>query len=72
VGNKITRTNIDVGKIAASAAGHQYLFTCLVGMVQYEHLTTAPTRLNRTHQPGGASTDYQNICLTGFMRQGNG
>ena len=55
--NKIRGVTESVGEIAASPAGHQYLFANLVGALENQNPAAATAGGNSTHQPGGTTTN---------------
>lgn len=55
---------MQVGEIAAAAAGDPDLVCWPLGMVQDQYLTAPLGRLNRTHQSGGTATEHKNIQIT--------
>ena len=51
---------MQIGKVAAPAAGNQYLFADALGALQHGHAPPALAGLDGAHQPGraGAENDY--------------
>ena len=55
------RRAIEIGEVAAPAAGDQDLRAGLVEMVEQQHLEPALARGQRAHQPGGAGADHDGV-----------
>jgi hypothetical protein len=47
---------VNVGEIAASAAGDQNLFAGTVGALENRDVASPPARLNGAHESGGAGS----------------
>ena len=58
---KILGAGVDVGEIAAAATRDQDLFANAVGMVEQDHAPAALPSLQRAHQTGGASAEYDDV-----------
>ena len=64
-GNVMSRTRADIGEIAPSAAGYQYLLAHRSRAFQHQYVASALTRERSTQQPGRAAA--QNDCIeSGF------
>ena len=62
-GYEVVRRGVQVGEIAAPAAGHQDLLAGLVGVVQHQHRAAAITGAGGAHQTRRAGTDYHDIIV---------
>ena len=60
---------MQVGEVAASAAGDQDLFADALSALQHGHAASALAGFNGTHQPGGAGAenDYIELKLHGRL-----
>jgi hypothetical protein len=59
-------TAMDVGEVAAAAAGDENFLAQAIGAFEYRDATSASTSLDGAHQAGGAST--KNQCVEGVGR----
>ena len=58
---KTFRRRVDIGEIAAPAAGDQDLLADPLGVLDEQHPATALTGNGRTHQSGGAAAKNDDI-----------
>ena len=62
-GYEVVRGGVQVGEIAAPAAGHQDLLAGLIGVVQHQHRAAAVTGAGGAHQTRRAGADYHHIIV---------
>jgi len=59
--NKVFWLTVQVGKVAAAAAGNQYLFANASGTFEYGHTPAALPRLDGAHQSSCSATENNHI-----------
>ena len=62
-GDEVFRGGIQVGEIAATAAGHEDFLARLVGVIQHQHPMALIGSRGGTHQSGRTGADHHNIHL---------
>src|SRR5260370_804298 len=60
-GDKVFRLTMQVGEVAASAAGNQYLLTDAPGAFQPRHAPSAFARLDGAHESSGPATEDDDV-----------
>src|SRR6266851_4604566 len=61
--NKVLRAAMQVGEIAASAAGDQYLLADALGPFQDRHTASATTGFHRAHESGRAGAQDDDVVM---------
>lgn len=64
-GEKIFRSGMDVGEVAATTAGDEDFFADAVGVLEYGHPTAAFAGLGGAEEAGGAGAEDQDVKRTG-------
>ena len=60
-GKKIFRSDMQVGEVAASAAGYAYAFAQFRHVIYQQHVTTAFCGCRSAHHAGGAGANHNDI-----------
>ena len=60
-GEKIFRSDLQVGEVAASAAGYAYAFAQFRHVIYQEYATTASCGGRRTHHAGSTGANHNDI-----------
>ena len=62
---------MNVGEVAASAAGDAYFFADDGKVFDEQYAPAAPARLGRAHHAGSAGTDHDDVVRRGTRRSQN-
>src|SRR5580658_11380667 len=62
-GKKILRAGVEVGEIAAAAAGDQNLLADAIRAFQYQHTAATLAGFDGTHQPGSAGSENDDVVF---------
>ena len=60
-GEKPLRRDLEVGEVAASAAGDKNFGARLRAVLEQQDAPAAPPRAHRAHHPGGARAQHDNV-----------
>jgi hypothetical protein len=64
---EVLRADVQVGEVAAPAAGHEDLLAHAVGALEHQHAAAAPAGFDGAHQAGGAGPDDDDVeVVQGF------
>jgi len=63
-GEEVFRRGVQIGEVAAAAAGDEDLLSRPVGVVEHEGAPSAPSRFDGAHQTGRACAQYEDIGVS--------
>ena len=67
-GNKVFRLTVQVGEVAAAAAGNQNLFADTFGAFENGYAASALASLDGAHEAGCASAENDDVDVVGHVQ----